>query len=90
MILFSSLPARVISFTMFDRAWFAKFMLIFGYLMVVVYIGMGILLFLPQVFPWVPGNVKFAFAVFFIAYGLFRLVRIVSGKRKSNEDEEEE
>lgn len=71
---------------MFNKAWLAKFMTIFGYVMVVVYIGLGVMLLMPRFYPYIPANLKFAFAIFFIAYGIFRLVRIRSKKSASDND----
>jgi len=71
---------------MFNREWLAKFMEIFGYVMVAVYIGLGVMLFIPRFYPYVPANLKFAFAIFFLAYGVFRLVRMLS--KKSGTDNE--
>lgn len=64
-------------------------MVVFGYLMVIIYIGLGILLMIPKVYPYIPKNVKFVFSLFFIAYGIFRLVRILNSKAGTNEPEEE-
>jgi hypothetical protein len=61
-----------------NKAWFSKFMTFFGYLMAVIYIGLGALLFKAGILPNVPKNLKFAFALFFIAYGLYRLVKMRS------------
>jgi hypothetical protein len=64
------------------RTWLAKFMKVFGYFMVTVYIVLGVLFFIPQVYPTVPKNLKFVFALFFISYGLFRLTRMLSRKKE--------
>lgn len=69
-----------------SKAGLAKFMVIFGYVMVAVYIGLGVMLFIPGFYPYVPVNLKFVFAIFFIAYGLFRLVRILSRKNASDNE----
>jgi len=61
-----------------DKAWFSKFMTVFGYVMAFVYIGLGAILFWDGVFPYVPKNFKFAFALFFIAYGFYRFVKMRS------------
>jgi hypothetical protein len=70
---------------LFNKGWFSKFMDIFGYLMAAIYVGLGIMLFLPRVYPNVPGVLKFSFALFFIAYGFYRLVKLLSKKTESNE-----
>jgi hypothetical protein len=59
---------------------------VFGYVMVIVYIIMGSLLLLPQVYPAVHGNLKWAFAAFFITYGLFRLARKLFAKKDINNE----
>jgi hypothetical protein len=69
---------------LFSKVFFSKFMVVFGYLMAVVYIGLGGMLFLPQTYPNVPVALKFAFALFFISYGLFRLVKMITKKPYSN------
>lgn len=53
--------------------------------MAVIYIGLGALLFIPYIYPGIPRNLKFAFALFFIAYGFFRLVKIITKKSEPNE-----
>jgi uncharacterized membrane protein HdeD (DUF308 family) len=69
----------------FSKGWFSKFMGYFGYLMAVIYVGLGVMLFLPNVYPYIPGVLKFSFALFFIAYGLFRLVKLITKKTEPNE-----
>ncbi len=69
----------------FSKESFSKFMVFFGYLMAVIYIGLGALLFIPYIYPGIPRNLKFAFALFFIAYGFFRLVKIITKKSEPNE-----
>jgi hypothetical protein len=59
-------------------------MLFFGYLMAIVYIGIGGMLFIPHVYPGIPRNLKIAFALFFMAYGLFRLVKLITKKSEPN------
>ncbi len=66
------------------RVFFSKFMIIFGYFMAIVYVGLGASLFLKQVFPGIPPNLKIAFSLFFIAYGIFRFVKMIS-KHQENE-----
>jgi hypothetical protein len=69
----------------FNKGWFSKFMDIFGYLMAAIYVGLGVMLFLPSVYPNIPGVLKFSFALFFIAYGFYRLVKLLSQKKESND-----
>jgi len=71
---------------MFNKLWLTKFMVVFGYFMVAVYLALGVLLFIPRFYPYIPSNIKFVFAIFFIAYGLFRLVRIISKKREPEKE----
>jgi len=68
-----------------SKRWFSKFMSFFGYLMAAIYIGLGVVLFIPGVYPYIPGVLKFAFALFFIAYGFFRLVKLITRKTETNE-----
>lgn len=70
---------------LFSKEWFSKFMVFFGYLMAIIYIGLGVLLFVPKIYPGIPQNLKFAFALFFFAYGLFRLVKLITKKTEPNE-----
>jgi len=70
---------------MISKGWLSKFMVFFGYLMAAIYIGLGILLFMPKVYPYVPGVLKFSFALFFIAYGFFRLVKLITKKTEPND-----
>jgi len=69
-----------------SKVWFAKFMIFFGYLMAFIYICLGALLFVPKLYPYVPGVLKFAFALFFIAYGLFRLAKLITQKSEPNNE----
>lgn len=70
---------------LFDKGWFTKFMSYFGFLMALVYIGLGVMLFLPDLYPNIPGVLKFSFALFFIAYGFFRLVKLITKKKEQND-----
>jgi hypothetical protein len=71
---------------LFDKKQFSKFMLGFGYLMALVYIALGAMLFIPSVYPNIPVVLKFAFSFFFIAYGFFRLVKMWTKKSDPNND----
>ncbi len=68
-----------------NKSWFSKFMVYFGYLMALIYIGLGAMLFLPRVYPDIPAALKFSFALFFIAYGLFRFVKLYTRKPEPND-----
>jgi predicted membrane protein len=69
----------------FNKGWLSKFMVFFGYFMAAVYIGLGAMLFFPKVYPNIPGVLKFSFALFFIAYGFFRLVKLITKKAEPND-----
>jgi hypothetical protein len=69
----------------FSKGWLSRFMVFLGYLMAAIYIGLGVLLFIPKVYPNIPGVLKFSFALFFIAYGFFRLVKLITKKTEPNE-----
>ncbi len=69
------------------KSGFAKFMEIFGYCMVVVYVGMGVFLLVPNKLK-VPVNIQIAVGLFFISYGIYRLTKIIS-KHRENQAEEE-
>ena len=68
-----------------NKSNFTKFMTIFGFFMAATYIGLGITLFLSNFFPDIPKNIKFVFAFFFIAYGLFRFARLWTKANEPNE-----
>jgi uncharacterized membrane protein YccC len=70
---------------LFNKELFSKFWGFFGYLMAAIYIGLGVMLFLPSVYPNIPGVLKFSFALFFVAYGFFRLVKLRTKKTESND-----
>jgi len=70
---------------LFNKVWFSKFMHVFGYLMAIVYIGLGGMLFIPKLYPDIPKVLKFSFSLFFIAYGFFRLVKLITKKSEPNE-----
>jgi len=70
---------------LFNKGWLSKFMGYLGYLMALIYIGLGIMLFIPSVYPNIPGVLKFSFALFFIAYGFFRLVKLITKKTEPND-----
>ena len=57
------------------KPFLAKFMIYFGFFMVVLYVGLGCFILYPSTLPDIPQNIKFVFGFFFIAYGIFRLVR---------------
>jgi prolipoprotein diacylglyceryltransferase len=67
------------------KSWFSKFMVSFGYLMALIYIGLGVVLLTSNIFPVRPPALKFSFALFFIAYGFFRLVKLLTRKPKPDD-----
>lgn len=67
-----------------NKVWFSKFMVFFGYLMSAIYVGLGVSLFIPGLFTINSWELRFAFALFLIAYGLFRLVKMVTRKTEPN------
>jgi uncharacterized membrane protein YobD (UPF0266 family) len=67
------------------KSWFSKFMVSFGYLMAVIYVGLGVVLLTSNIFPVKPAALKFSFALFFIAYGFFRLVKLITKKTEPND-----
>jgi hypothetical protein len=69
----------------FDKARLAKFMNAFGYFMAVLYIGLGSALFFHRVLPAIPKTLKITFSFFFIAYGLFRFVKLRTGDKENKE-----
>jgi hypothetical protein len=73
---------------MINKAWFSKFMIAFGYFMAVIYVGLGSFLLSPWAYPGMAKEyryLKITFALFFIAYGLFRLVKMYSSKKEPKE-----
>jgi len=73
-----------------DKNIFSKVMLGFGFFMVIVFIGLGLFLMLSPKYYWLQ-NTRYIVGVFFIAYGLFRLARVINQireqKRKEYNDE---
>lgn len=68
---------------------FAKFMLYFGLSMSVIYIVLGICLFVLPYFNYISKEMRIGFGIFFIAYGVFRFARGYSRVKKisGNEDD---
>jgi len=63
----------------------AKFMFVFGILMVVLYLLLGFSLVFMNFFNYIPKEIKTIFGLFFVVYGLFRLVRIYYKYKDSKE-----
>ena len=70
-----------------DKKLFAKAMTIFGFIMVVVFIGLGIMIAFFPVYPGMTHEIKVIFGCFFIAYGFFRLARIIQQIREQKREE---
>ena len=68
-----------------EKVWFSKFMAAFAYLMAVIYFGFGAMLFVPKLFHTVPAGMKVIFAFILIAYGCFRLIKLISRKTQPND-----
>ena len=68
-----------------NKSRFTKFMTVFGFFMAATYVGLGIILLFSDYFSYISENIKFVFAFFFIAYGLFRFVRIWTKVNEPNE-----
>jgi len=56
---------------------FKSFLFYFGIIMVLVYIGLGAWILFGNSFIYLSNNIRFAFSFFIIAYGFFRLIRII-------------
>lgn len=69
-----------------NKSFLAKFMFVFGIVMIAVYIGLGVSLIFFPIFMYIPQNMKTIFGIFFLAYGFFRLVRFYM-KFKEKRDE---
>ena len=65
-------------------SWLVRFMFYFGFVMAAIYIGLGIILLFIPVFLYIPKNIRIVFGLFFLMYGLFRLVRITQKSKKSD------
>ena len=57
--------------------WFEKFMIIFGFFMVALYVGLGATLMFFPAFSYIPKEIRVIFGFFFFVYGTFRLVRLL-------------
>lgn len=70
---------------MLANSFFSKFMLIFGVLMICLYIALGISLIFMTKFTYIPSEIRVIFGAFFIIYGIFRLVRFYYKYKGSKE-----
>ncbi len=69
-----------------DRNLFSKIMTGFGFVMVAIFLGIGIALMFFPVFYLPDKNMRLIFGFFFIAYGLFRLARIYQQIKKQKKE----
>ena len=70
-----------------DKKLFSKIMTVFGFIMVAVFFGIGITLAFFPVYSYMPREIKIIFGFFFIAYGFFRLARIIQQIRIQKREE---
>ncbi len=70
-----------------DKKLFSKIMIVFGFIMVAVFFGIGITLAFFPVYSYMPREIKIIFGFFFIAYGFFRLARIIQQIRIQKREE---
>jgi hypothetical protein len=67
----------------------ATYYQIFGLLVVILLVILGIYVLFSKQFEYIPSNFRFVIGFFIIAYGAFRLVNIIV-KSKRNDDENDE
>lgn len=72
---------------MSGNKFLSDFMIVFGFIMVACYIGIGLFLLISNSMKYIDLNMRIIFASFFMVYGLFRLVRLI-GKIKENRNYE--
>jgi cytochrome c biogenesis protein CcdA len=68
-----------------NSGFFSRLVLILGSVMAFVYIGLGILLLVTDLFPVKPEALKIGIGVFFLVYGPFRIYRQFFRKSEPNE-----
>jgi len=62
---------------------------IFGYCMAGIYVVLGILCMMLKNFDYWPKNIRMIFGMFFVAYGLFRFIRIYYKNKEEKRNLEE-
>jgi uncharacterized membrane protein HdeD (DUF308 family) len=68
----------------------ATYYWIFGVLVVICLLILGVMILFSSYFQYIPSNFRFIIGFFIIAYGAFRIVNIVvKSKQKKYEDDEE-
>jgi hypothetical protein len=75
-----------------NKEFFAKAMIWFGFFMVAVFLGLGLMvIFLPVFSQQIPDpSIRKIFGFFFLAYGVFRLARITTQIRELKRKERNE
>ncbi|HRY31434.1 MAG TPA: hypothetical protein P5531_00530 [Bacteroidales bacterium] len=66
-------------------SWMEKIMIIFGFVMVALYLVIGAILMFFRVFDYVPKEIRVIFGFFFTMYGVFRLVRLIQKVNELND-----
>ena len=64
--------------------WLGKFMIVFGFFMVALYVGLGATLMFFPAFSYIPKEIKTIFGFFFFVYGAFRFVRLMQKLKENN------
>ncbi len=70
-----------------DKHLLSKIMFGFGFVMVAIFLGIGIALIFSPKFYYLPPNMRYVVGLFFIAYGLFRIARIINSIREQKRKE---
>lgn len=69
---------------MLPNTFFSKFMLLFAILMIAVYLFLGFSLIFMKVFTYMPKEIRTILGAVFVLYGIFRLVKVYSSYKNSN------
>jgi len=77
----------MINTMVWDKKLFSKIMTIFGFIMVAVFFGLGIALAFFNAYPGINHEMEVIFGCFFMAYGFFRLARIIQQIRIQKREE---
>jgi hypothetical protein len=87
-LFFKRLSLKISTYLMAGKIKF-DFMLIFSLIMVLLYIGMGIFIWVSKSVSYMPVEFRTIFAIFFVLYGIFRFVRIYPKLTNKNKDYED-
>ena len=68
-----------------NNKFLTKIMIYFGIAVVSIFIGLGITLIFFPYFPFIPSDFKVIMGVFFLVYGIFRLVRLIMQLKEYND-----